>query len=105
MKRFVSIPILLALMLGGCGLAYAALNLLKRTGIAAFASLPVWIYAMVIMFGINALLVLVAWAVHGRDQMGVGTILRLPLYLLWKLPIYLRLIRGGETRWIRTERE
>lgn len=47
----------LALMLGGCGLAYAALNLLKRTGIAAFASLPVWIYAMVIMFGINALLI------------------------------------------------
>ncbi|WP_380871383.1 glycosyl transferase [Sphingomonas sp. DBB INV C78] len=66
---------------------------------------PASFAAALALFGVNVSLVLIAWAAHGRDQMGIGTILRLPLYMLWKLPIYLRLIRGGETRWIRTERE
>lgn len=57
------------------------------------------------LFALNALLVIAAWALHGRDHMTIGTIVRLPLYILWKLPIYLRFARGGETRWIRTERE
>jgi hypothetical protein len=42
---------------------------------------------------------------HGRAQIGAATLLRVPLYLLWKIPIYLRLMRGGETRWVRTERD
>jgi cellulose synthase/poly-beta-1,6-N-acetylglucosamine synthase-like glycosyltransferase len=46
-----------------------------------------------------------AWGLHGRAQIGAATLLRVPLYLLWKIPIYLRLVRGGETRWVRTERD
>lgn len=49
--------------------------------------------------------VLAAWWRHGRDQMGAATLLRLPGYLLWKLPIYLKLVRRAETRWVRTERD
>jgi cellulose synthase/poly-beta-1,6-N-acetylglucosamine synthase-like glycosyltransferase len=75
-------------------------------GLLALAGAPPAPFVIAIaLFVLNALLVLAAWARHGRAQMGLGTILRLPLYLLWKLPIYLRLARGGETRWIRTERE
>ncbi len=48
-----TISLHLALILGVCGLAYWLLDLLKGTGITAFSSLPVWIYAMVIMFGLN----------------------------------------------------
>lgn len=51
-----TISLHLALILGVCGLAYWVLGLLKGTGITAFASLPVWIYAMVIMFGLNHIL-------------------------------------------------
>jgi len=75
-------------------------------GLLALAGMPPQPFiAAAALFGLNALLVLAAWAALGRSHMNLGTILRLPLYLLWKLPIYLRLARGGETRWIRTERE
>lgn len=90
------LALLMALTLGVAGL----LGLLALAGMP-----PAPFIAAVALFGLNALLVLAAWALHGRAQMSLGTILRLPLYLLWKLPIYLRLARGGETRWIRTERE
>lgn len=47
----------MAIILAGCGLAYLLMDALKSTGIAAFSNLPVWIYAMVIMFLINGLLI------------------------------------------------
>jgi hypothetical protein len=28
-----------------------------------------------------------------------------PLYVAWKLPIYLKLARGADRRWTRTERD
>ena len=50
--------------------------------------------------------VLAAWALEGRPWLRAGALARLPLYLLWKLPNYLRLARGrGPTAWIRTERD
>ena len=48
--------------------------------------------------------VFIAWIRHGREQVSVGALARAPLYLLWKLPIYLKLIGRTETRWIRTDR-
>jgi hypothetical protein len=30
---------------------------------------------------------------------------RVPLYVLWKLPIYLRFVTARESRWIRTRRD
>ena len=48
--------------------------------------------------------VVLAWSRHGRAQVSAGALARTPLYLLWKLPIYLKLVRGAETRWVRTER-
>lgn len=85
-----------------------ALNLAVAAllGLLVLAGMPpVAFYVAAGLFALNALLVLLAWALHGRAHMNLGTIVRLPLYLLWKIPIYLRLVRGGEKRWIRTERE
>ena len=48
--------------------------------------------------------VVLAWGRHGRGQVSGATLMRAPLYLLWKIPIYLRLVRGAETRWVRTDR-
>lgn len=90
----------LALLMALNGAVLLLLGALMLCGMA-----PAPFAAAAALFGVNALLVLAAWALHGRAYMGLGTILRLPFYLLWKLPIYLRLVRGGETRWIRTERE
>lgn len=45
-----------------------------------------------------------AWLREGRGVLRFGALLRVPLYILWKIPVYLRLVRGGETQWVRTKR-
>ena len=90
----------LALLLGLDGAALAALTLLWLLGAAA---VPLVLGLMLV--GVVALGVVAAWARHGRDQASAGALARAPLYLLWKLPIYLKLVRRAETRWVRTERE
>jgi cellulose synthase/poly-beta-1,6-N-acetylglucosamine synthase-like glycosyltransferase len=49
-------------------------------------------------------LTLIAWVRFGQSTLRPATLLRLPAYLLWKLPVYLGLLRGGETQWVRTKR-
>jgi cellulose synthase/poly-beta-1,6-N-acetylglucosamine synthase-like glycosyltransferase len=48
--------------------------------------------------------VLLAWALHGREALAASALVRLPLYVLWKIPIYLKLFRKPETEWVRTRR-
>jgi cellulose synthase/poly-beta-1,6-N-acetylglucosamine synthase-like glycosyltransferase len=49
---------------------------------------------------------LVAWARFGRALVPGSHLLAAPLYVAWKLPLYVSfLLRRAETRWIRTERE
>jgi hypothetical protein len=45
-----------------------------------------------------------AWRGYGRTLLPASALLRLPLYLLWKQPIYARLLAGSERRWVRTSR-
>jgi cellulose synthase/poly-beta-1,6-N-acetylglucosamine synthase-like glycosyltransferase len=49
--------------------------------------------------------VLAAWAIAGRSMLSGATLLRLPLYMAWKLALYAKIVRGREApAWIRTER-
>lgn len=48
--------------------------------------------------------VLLNWMIAGRRWLGFKALLRLPLYLLWKIPVYLRIVKGHEIVWTRTER-
>ena len=50
------------------------------------------------------MLVGLAWLKEGRGVMSGRAALSLPLYILWKLPVYLRLFGNKETSWIRTKR-
>ena len=54
--------------------------------------------------GLAALMVLVAWALYGRSLLRPAALLRVPLYILWKLPLYLRFLTRRETSWLRTRR-
>lgn len=49
-------------------------------------------------------LVAAAWVRKGRDYVALSTLFRIPLYILWKLPIYLRFLAGAERKWNRTDR-
>jgi hypothetical protein len=45
------------------------------------------------------------WLSEGRRFASGATLLRLPLYVLWKLPMYVRFARHGAPKeWVRTGR-
>jgi hypothetical protein len=46
-----------------------------------------------------------AWVNEGRSVLSAGALLQAPLYVLWKLPIYLKLLTGRRSGWARTRRE
>ena len=45
-----------------------------------------------------------AWMTVGRSFLTPAAALRIPLYLAWKLPLYLKLLRGKPAQWQRTDR-
>ena len=65
-----------------------------------------WPLVVQVTVGLLAFLALVsAWSREGRRFASGATLLRLPLYVLWKLPLYLRLARrGAPQEWLRTGR-
>jgi cellulose synthase/poly-beta-1,6-N-acetylglucosamine synthase-like glycosyltransferase len=106
-KRFY----LLALALE---LSVPPLSLLVMLWIAALgcallaASLGVgWTPA--ILLAVEGMLILCsivgAWAKFGRGELPLLTLLAVPFYLLWKIPLYLSFLVKPQTKWIRTERD
>ena len=43
----------LAVILGGCGLAYVVMNAMKALAVPGLSNVPIWAYAIVVMFGVN----------------------------------------------------
>jgi hypothetical protein len=75
-------------------------------GAFALVGGPLWPLSAQIAIGILAVVALgAAWVREGRNFASGATLLRLPLYVLWKLPLYLGLARRGAPRdWLRTGR-
>lgn len=65
-----------------------------------------WPIMVQVALGLLALVALIiAWAREGRTFISARALVRLPLYVLWKIPLYMGLVRGGAPRdWIRTGR-
>ncbi|MEO0984953.1 MAG: glycosyltransferase [Cyanobacteria bacterium J06639_14] len=51
------------------------------------------------------LAILSAWMKWGRAELPLAQLLAIPLYVLWKIPIYLKFLIKPEQSWIRTERD
>jgi hypothetical protein len=85
--------------------ALNAIVLLFGLAMTALGAAP-WPIAVQIAVGSLASAALVlAWAREGRRFASGATLLRLPLYVLWKLPMYVGLVRRGvPTEWLRTGR-
>ncbi|MEO1211237.1 MAG: glycosyltransferase family 2 protein [Cyanobacteria bacterium J06638_20] len=49
--------------------------------------------------------IVLAWAVFARKTIPAMTLLSIPFYLLWKIPLYASFLVKRQTRWIRTERD
>lgn len=56
------------------------------------------------MMATSVMFLALAWWREGRALLSIAAIFRIPLYVLWKIPVYLKLVRGAETEWIRTKR-
>lgn len=49
--------------------------------------------------------VMLAWARFGRSILSLGQLLSIPLYVLWKIPMYIAFIVRPQRQWVRTERD
>ncbi|WP_294392796.1 glycosyltransferase family 2 protein [uncultured Sphingomonas sp.] len=90
----------LTLLLMGNAAVLLLFGLLPLVGVSA---VPFGIQAA--LFGALTLSVLAAWVVAGRQVLPFRMLVRLPLYLLWKVALYTRLARRQQqAAWVRTER-
>lgn len=62
-----------------------------------------------ILLAVQGLLILIsivgAWAKFGRADISGSTLLSVPFYILWKIPLYLGFLLKRQTKWVRTERD
>lgn len=73
---------------------------------AALFGTFVWPLGVELIVGTMAAVALaLAWALEGRPFVSAATLLRLPIYVAWKLPMYVGLMRRGAPKeWLRTGR-
>jgi cellulose synthase/poly-beta-1,6-N-acetylglucosamine synthase-like glycosyltransferase len=91
-------PLALLVLMDAAALAIAALAFL-----AGAALWPVIVEVVAGAFAATA--VILAWVCEGRRFASGATLLRLPFYVLWKLPMYVGLAhRGAPKEWLRTGR-
>lgn len=67
-----------------------------------------WTYSLTISVVSGLLLgiaVLGSWMQVGRNDLPMYSLLKIPLYMLWKTTNYLKLIVQPQTKWIRTQRD
>jgi cellulose synthase/poly-beta-1,6-N-acetylglucosamine synthase-like glycosyltransferase len=74
--------------------------------VGALLGVSWWLVIVQAAIGLVAFLALAAaWAREGRQFASGTTLLRLPLYIFWKIPMYLGLARRGAPKeWLRTGR-
>jgi len=86
--------LLLAALLAGTVLAAWLWPVFHAT--AALATLGALSFALAIGLG---------WFRFGRELLSAGELLRLPLYAVWKLPVYVAFFVGKRSGWVRTKRK
>ena len=81
-------------------------TLVAEAMLAWWASLSWAIVALhAALFAACAIGIVLAWWKEGRAVVSLGDLLRIPAYILWKIPLYLGLIREGSPRaWARATR-
>jgi len=88
---------------------FAALNMLVIPAAIALALIfgaALWPVAVqTALLACAGIVVFLAWLREGRQFVALAVLARVPLYVLWKLPLYLGLARrGAPAEWLRTGR-
>lgn len=88
----------------------ALLVLLTGGLLAVCAALPIGenrnspLVLLSVLGAVAGLLTAVAWWREGRPWLAGSNLLKAPLYVAWKIPLYARFVIARETRWVRTGR-
>ncbi|MCU0551578.1 MAG: glycosyltransferase [Leptolyngbya sp. Prado105] len=66
-----------------------------------------WLAAMVAIAAGVCLVttILGSWAKFGREDLPMRELIAIPLYVLWKIPMYLKFVVRPQKSWVRTERD
>jgi cellulose synthase/poly-beta-1,6-N-acetylglucosamine synthase-like glycosyltransferase len=95
----LSIPPLSFLVL--LWLVYALMSV--AAGLTIGSYLPLWLTA--ITGALLGMAILLAWGKVARDLLPFSTLLMVPLYLLWKIPVYFKFFRKPQASWNKTKRD
>lgn len=75
------------------------------TATAALGAIWWPVFVLAIAGGFMAIAVMLAWARFGRDVVSLREMCTIPLYVAWKIPIYLKFLLKRQKSWIRTPRD
>lgn len=79
--------------------------LILGAGFSALTGAAWWPVQLLATATLLAILAIAAvWLRLGRAYLSGRALLMLPLYMAWKVPLYLRLVRGEPSAWLRTGR-
>lgn len=93
------VPPLALLMIVSAGVLLALIGLAFISGVW----LPAVALAAILAIAVG--LTILAWIRVGRETLRLTALLQVPLYVVWKIPLYARFLFHRETRWNRTRRD
>lgn len=83
-------------------LALVAEALLGIIAVLTSSWLPFFTLASVLLAALSV--IFLNWAIEGRQWLAPRSLFSLPLYVLWKLPLYGKFLMGKTATWVRTQR-
>ncbi|MFM6206294.1 MAG: glycosyltransferase family 2 protein [Planktothrix sp.] len=80
-------------------------TLIASIGVAIF-NISVFPFYCLAFEGILLLIaILLTWFKFGRSILSLKTLLSIPFYILWKLPMYFNFLKKPQQEWVRTQRD
>jgi hypothetical protein len=52
-----------------------------------------------------AIATVLSWAKFGREDISGRSLLTIPFYILWKIPLYIAFLIQPQNKWLKTERD
>lgn len=106
-RRLDLLLIALDLCIPPLSLLILSWSLLMAISLIFATSTGIWISATIVAIAGLLILstILIAWMKFGRNDLTLRQLLAIPIYILWKIPLYLQFLLRPQTLWIRTERD
>lgn len=85
-------------------MAWLGATLLSLVGVWLGAS-PIPVMLLAVAGGLLIGAILFAWAKYARSYLPATALIAIPVYILWKIPVYFAFLLKPQKTWVRTERD